>query len=556
MDGMPRSDFDGHWDGLVERLLTQSPRGLAAVVLEMVRCQGVPFQSCVVLLSADGRLEPFLSETPFRDVLAMSHLLNISEPLVDEVLSTSQARLACEIPESSSGRIFKDEGSAICLPLIACGHCLGVLYLGAIIPGTYGPKHLAKLAKVAGPTAQALAAILPRGKDVAPSARPQEKAAQLQAFRELGRRLVAAGSLVETHKIVVTLIRRMIPQAQSVIVFARDLGSSAALRVEYADTPYADYVRNLALRDDEGVLGQAIRVGQTILVEDTDLSDGQNLIGAEHSLIVAPLLGNPEGPLEEYASSRLIALLYVGAVEEHRLTEDHRAWLEAVCYLATMAFKNALLEEQVKQLASTDGLTGLFSHRLFLEMIAEEIEYAERHERSVVLIMLDADNFKRYNDTLGHRAGDVLLKEIAALLMEKVKASDIVCRYGGDEFALMLKNTSKEQAARLGERVREAFQLRFGGNQVPVTASIGLACYPVDADSRIDLFQAAEDALYVSKRAGRNRVSVSKSLEVRRREGPMMKIGGSDEPPWEHPQTSPRKPPPKNVPGGSSRRLD
>ena len=133
-----------------------------------------------------------------------------------------------------------------------------------------------------------------------------------------------------------------------------------------------------------------------------------------------------------------------------------------------------------------------------------------------MLVMVDADNFKTYNDTLGHPAGDALLKEIAALLKDKVRASDIVCRYGGDEFALLLKNTRKEDAQRMCERIREAFQLRFGGNEVQVTSSIGLACFPTDADSKKDLAKAADDALYVSKRGGRNRVSVSPNLAERR----------------------------------------
>ena len=174
--------------------------------------------------------------------------------------------------------------------------------------------------------------------------------------------------------------------------------------------------------------------------------------------------------------------------------------------------------------------------------------------------MVDADNFKTYNDTLGYPAGDALLKEIASLLEDTVRSGDIVSRYGGDEFALLLKNTPKDEAARMCERLREEFQLRFGGNRVQVTASIGLACYPHDADSKKDLAQAADDALYVSKRGGRNKVTVSKSLAARRRDGPIVvellkRPNDPDPPDWPHPHTSVLQPPPKNVPGSGYRKL-
>jgi diguanylate cyclase (GGDEF)-like protein len=130
--------------------------------------------------------------------------------------------------------------------------------------------------------------------------------------------------------------------------------------------------------------------------------------------------------------------------------------------------------------------------------------------------MVDADKFKEFNDTLGHPAGDALLQEIAALLKDKVRNTDIVCRYGGDEFALILKDTPKDEAIRTCERIRETFQLRFAANVVQVTASIGLACYPTDAPNKNELAKAADDALYVSKRNGRNRVTAAPTLEEKK----------------------------------------
>lgn len=530
---------------LAHRLSTCTEMGEATgKVLEMVRSLRVPFQSCVVLLRGkNGRLVPVLSETPYRDVLAMSSLLELRETVIDTVLESHTARLDFELPENSEGRIFKDERSVVCLPLIAGEACLGVLYVGAVATGTHTLEHLDMLEDVANLAAPVLASLFPVEKLGAARAPLQDKTAQLDALQELGRKLSTVTQGSEIGKIVSVAVRKAIPETQSVILFLRDTEdpTGRGLKAVSTDTPFADYVHSLAPRDNEGILAKAIELGCTVLVPDTEMYDVPNLLGAERSVVVAPLLAGDE---------EARGTLYVGSVAENTLTEEHRRFIEIVSYQAVMALNGARLYEQTQQMALTDGLTGLYTHRLFQDKLEEEVEYAAQHDQFIVLVMLDADNFLPYNQTLGYAAGDALLKEIAALLKDKVRPSDIVCRYGGDEFALLLKNTRKEDAARMCERIREAFQLRFGSHQIQVTASIGLACFPTDADSKEDLMRAADDALYVTKRGGRNRVSVSPDLQNRRR-GP---IGGG-EPPWDHPHTSPRKPPPKNVPGGGSQKL-
>lgn len=312
----------------------------------------------------------------------------------------------------------------------------------------------------------------------------------------------------------------------------------------------------LLLRFAREVSGEAARP-----VPPTMALEGSSLLELRSGLV-----GSESGP-----NYRINAFLYVENPDE--LEPSALALLESASRLLEHRFAH-----------ERDGLTGLLTHRVFQDRLIEEFERAARLDEPLVLVMVDADNFKPFNDKMGHRAGDALLREMAALLRDKTRASDLVCRYGGDEFALLLKNTLKADAARLCERIREAFQLRFGAYGVQVTSSIGLACYPTDADSKKDLAQAADDALYVSKRGGGNRVSVSKDLKTRRREGPMVvevlrrpaeiekekqaawraeqearrKAGlpPEDEPPWEHPHTSPLKPPPKNVPGSGHRRFE
>lgn len=503
------------------------------IVLSMVRRLRIPFQSCVILLYRGDNLTPVLSETPYRDVLAMSHLLQLEESLIKEVVESRRPRLKPELSSSSEGRIFKDERSVMCVPLIVSKEIVGVIYVGSVQVNTHNEEHLKALKMLtafAAPSVKTAMLFEDKEKDLLNVkkilAAVEAKNAQLAGLQQMGQQMGASLKASATLQVVASSIKSMISEAQSVILFTRDPEDPKghAMRAELPDTPYADYVRNLALRDDEGLLGKAISLSSTILVQDTEMFDVQNLLGSEKSVVVAPLFGgaeekeNAEGEEEagDTPQSTLLGALYVGAARENALTEEHRNIIETVSYQTAMALKNARLYEQTQKMALTDGLTGLYTHRLFQEKLNEEIEYADRHNQPVVLVMVDADNFKTYNDTLGHPAGDALLKEIAALLKDKVRASDIVCRYGGDEFALLLKNTRKEDAQRMCERIREAFQLRFGGNEVQVTSSIGLACFPLDADSKKDLAKAADDALYVSKRGGRNRVSVSPNLAERR----------------------------------------
>lgn len=504
------------------------------IVVSMVRRLRIPFQSCVILLYQDNNLTPVLSETPYRSVLAMSHLLQLEEPVIKDVVDNRRPRLKSNLPAATEGRIFKEERSVMCVPLVVSKEIVGVIYVGSVAVETHNEEHLKSLkmlSNLAAPSIKTAMLFDGKEKDLVEVkkalASVEAKNLQLSGLQHMGQQMGASLKATSTLRVVAESIKGMIGEAQSVILFTHDpeAQDGHALKAEFADTPYADYVRNLALRDDEGLLGKAISSGTTILVQDTKMYDVQNLLGSEHSVVVAPLFGGAEDEgdnTDDSSHSGFMGCLYVGAAKENALAEEHRNIIETISYQTAMALKNSRLYEQTQKMALTDGLTGLYTHRLFQEKLEEEILYAERTKQPVVLVMVDADNFKTYNDTLGHPAGDALLVEIASLLKDKVRASDIVARYGGDEFALLLKNTRKDDAVRMCERIREAFQLRFGGNQVQVTSSIGLACYPEDADSKKDLAQAADDALYVSKRGGRNRVSASKNLATRRKEGPMV----------------------------------
>jgi diguanylate cyclase (GGDEF)-like protein len=159
-----------------------------------------------------------------------------------------------------------------------------------------------------------------------------------------------------------------------------------------------------------------------------------------------------------------------------------------------------------------DPLTGLFNRRYLEEFFHQEIHRAQRNEYSVGVIMIDIDHFKRFNDTLGHDGGDFILKEVGQLLKDAVRASDIACRFGGEEMILILPDVSLEIACQRAEWIRNAIaQLRlvYNGSAIDtVTASFGVACFPDHGATVNAVIKTADHALYRAKDGGRNQVVV------------------------------------------------
>jgi diguanylate cyclase (GGDEF)-like protein len=173
---------------------------------------------------------------------------------------------------------------------------------------------------------------------------------------------------------------------------------------------------------------------------------------------------------------------------------------------AAMALENARLYETARNLADRDPLTGFFNHRYLHERLSEEIVRAVRNRQPLSVIMLDLDDFKLVNDTFGHVYGDQVLVRVADLVRSTLRASDVAARYGGDEFALILPETGREEAARVTERILDAFRASpfaaEGRAPFPLGASIGIATHPFDGRSATDLIAIADLGMYDAKDAG------------------------------------------------------
>ncbi len=169
------------------------------------------------------------------------------------------------------------------------------------------------------------------------------------------------------------------------------------------------------------------------------------------------------------------------------------------------------LKEELQVQVIRDSLTGLYNRRFLEESLDREIAHARRDGKSMCIAMIDVDNFKSFNDRYGHKAGDMILKSLGDILQANTRKSDVSCRYGGEEFVVVMPNATTDGARRRAQQWRKAFQLlqnSFNGQELQATISVGLASFPEHGKDGENVLNAADKALYESKRRGKNRVTV------------------------------------------------
>lgn len=220
------------------------------------------------------------------------------------------------------------------------------------------------------------------------------------------------------------------------------------------------------------------------------------------SLLILPLLVR-EDP---------VGTLALAAKRANAFGASPRQTLQVLSNHLAVALANAESVRRLEQLATTDGLTGCLNKRAFLEELARRLKSAERFGKKLSLIVTDIDHFKRVNDTYGHAVGDRVIRGLGEILRGLARGTDVVGRFGGEEFCVLCEETDAHGALLLAERIREelkarAFESDLGS--VSVTCSLGVAEYPEDARNDEQLFELADKALYAAKQAGRDRTSLS-----------------------------------------------
>ncbi|WUR15983.1 diguanylate cyclase [[Empedobacter] haloabium] len=191
---------------------------------------------------------------------------------------------------------------------------------------------------------------------------------------------------------------------------------------------------------------------------------------------------------------------------------DDRAWILQLAEQAALALSNVELRVSLRLQSVIDPLTQLYNRRYLDETLKRELSRAERRGMPMAVLMIDLDHFKRVNDTFGHEGGDLLLRSVATILKQSVRAGDVPCRYGGEELVVLMPDCSLDKAAERAEAIRAAIaglHLQFNAQVLTATASLGVAAYPDSGIGAEMLVQEADAALYAAKRDGRNRVVVA-----------------------------------------------
>ena len=283
----------------------------------------------------------------------------------------------------------------------------------------------------------------------------------------------------------------------------------ANTRVELGRSKFSNQVRNLKVPVQEpagGLLAKAFCDGLPFHVkkENIGIFSGDPLFNvfASEEFVVVPLK----------AKDKSIGLIVADNLFTKRsITKDDIRVLMMFANQAGMAIENSKLYERTLIKVHKDSLTDLWNHGYFQFIFEKKLGQAKENLSPLSLIMLDIDNFKEYNDSLGHQKGDEILAKIAKIVLEFSRKIDTVCRYGGEEFAIVLPDASEKDALAIAERIRaniESHRFLFEEDKAPskITVSMGVASFPEDGSRKSELIRAADEALYEAKNAGKNRV--------------------------------------------------
>ena len=246
----------------------------------------------------------------------------------------------------------------------------------------------------------------------------------------------------------------------------------------------------------------ALRTGQPHLVPEADnTARCAHVADVKHSYLCVPILAQGES----------LGILHIQATDEHpTLSDSELSFKTTFAGQVGLSIANIRLREALRSQSIKDPLTGLYNRRYLEEILDREIRRAARAEQALSILVLDLDHFKNFNDTYGHDTGDAVLRETAALVMKSVRIEDVVCRFGGEEFVVVLPTADSSAARGRGERIRERMKeltvFHQGRSVGRITVSIGVATLPIHGTTPKELFESADAALYRAKREGRDRV--------------------------------------------------
>ncbi|HEY7096866.1 MAG TPA: diguanylate cyclase [Terriglobales bacterium] len=252
-----------------------------------------------------------------------------------------------------------------------------------------------------------------------------------------------------------------------------------------------------------GIVGRVARTCETALVQTTGEPNLQGILPDSCAVLCIPIT----------YSERVLGVLNVESKREDAFSPQDVLIMRTLADLLATALHNVFVFQKLQQQSITDGLTGIKTRRFFWESLSSEWKRASRSGRPFSVVLMDLDKFKEVNDSMGHLEGDLVLARVGRLLEQKCRQSNVVARYGGDEFIILMPETGVEQAQILAERLRLWIATDPMLGEHHITGSFGVASFPVHGFQVEDLIRVADAGMYVSKHAGGDRVSTAEEFE-------------------------------------------
>ena len=453
-----------------------------------------------------SRVEYYANETPELVVL------RLGEGLGGTIALARQAEIVPDVladprMQDIAGSDDIDE-SMIVIPLVFEERVLGVIELSRLGCDAFEPDDL-RLMQILG--AQAAVALENAARHEELERRSQRLEHQLESERLLlgvTERLLQTREIDATFEAIAETLETVVPY-DTLTIYRVDQAAGLLVPVLARDQ-FADEILKAKLPLGAGITGSVVQRGEAECINDAGRDPRVvNVPGTPdddyESIIVAPLHG-PNGVMGALNLYRIGRDFEQGELDLAKLYANH----------AAIALDNAILYGQLREAARHDPLTGLLHHGVFQDELNERVNAGP-----VAVLMIDLDDFRSYNNQFGHQAGDRLLRRIADGLRRSVRTGDLVCRYGGDEFALILPGTDEAGASAVARKVLRRFaelRSRSGDSELRVGASIGTAAFPQDAKDARDLVSIADTALFVAKHFGKGRAVAAGDLPTHVRE--------------------------------------
>jgi diguanylate cyclase (GGDEF)-like protein len=416
--------------------------------------------------------------------------------LIEYIIRSGQPLLIRERFEQEAAQLRvrprEGAGSYCGVPLLLNEQAIGALCLFDSKEGAFDEGQLELLRVLANEASIAL-------QNARLFEEQERKSRQLALVNTVSRQAISTMNPEELLANITVALEEGLPYDHIGIALLDEAQQELVVRAE-AGTRRGAIDRRRELGD--GLAGRAALSGELETLESDESPGNQTMLADSLSAVALPI---------NYAQ-RLLGVLYVEAAIPWEFSQDELRLLGTTADLLAIGLHNAFTLQKAQEQAITDGLTGAKTHRYLMEALTAEWKRSARASRPFSIVMLDLDHFKFVNDTHGHLAGDVVLQVVARILEQNCRRSDVVSRYGGDEFVILMPETAFDQARQISTKLRAW----IGGDRTlrekNVTASFGIASFPLQASNPQQLIQLADAAMYASKHKGGNAVSSLQDL--------------------------------------------